>query len=115
MKPEKPALGISRSNTWPVAQVYHVECSCTDPDHAVDAWIEIGTEEDIHDEIEVTFYVRTDFQDWRSFFKRIKLAWRVLTGRGYEQQHSLLLKKQAALNFGAAIEQAIEDLENADS
>ncbi|SRR6056297_4354830 len=117
MKPEKPALGISRSNEWEDAMVYHVECECSDPDHAVVTWIEIGNDPEIHNEVEVTFYVQTNFSMFslRHIWSRIKIAVGVLFGRGYQQHHSLILKKQAALNFGAAIEQTIQDLEDADT
>lgn len=114
MKAERPALGISRSESWSDAQVYHVECSCTDPDHAVDVWVEVGSEPDFP-EVEVTFYAKTNFRRWDNFRERVKIAWGVLFGNGYEQSHSLLLKKQAAYNFAAALEAAIEDIENGNS
>lgn len=113
MKAEKPALGISRSTTYSDAQVYHVECSCTDPDHAVDTWIEVSPDDDI-EEIDVTFFVKTNFKRTEGFKDRVKSAWGILFGNGYEQFHNILLKKQTALNFSAALEQAIKDLENAD-
>ncbi len=114
MKAERPALGISRSESWRDAEVYHVDCSCTDPDHALDMWIEVSTDKDLP-EVEVTFYVKTNFRYWWNFWERAKLAASVLFGNGYEQHHSLLLKKQAAYNFAAALEASIEDLENANS
>lgn len=111
MKAERPALGISRSSVYDDAVVYHVECSCTDPDHAVDAWVEISNDEDIP-EVEVTFYIQTNFYGWRKFHQRLADAWRVLWGGSSERHHSLLLNKQAACNFAAAIEASIEDLES---
>jgi hypothetical protein len=114
MKAERPALGISRSETWSDAQVYHVECSCTDPDHALTVWVEVSSELDFP-EVEVTLYAKTNFRRWDNIRERVKIAWKVLFGNGYEQNHSMLLKKQAALNFAAALEAAIEDLENGNS
>lgn len=113
MKAERPALGISRSMSYPDAQVYHVDCECTDPDHAVNVWIEVSTQEDMHCEVEVTFYVQTSLAGWRRLPQRIAEAWRVLRNADSERYHSLLLNKQAALNLGGAIEASIEDLENA--
>jgi len=110
MKAERPALGISRSESWDDAEVYHVECSCTDPDHALVTWVEVSTDKDFP-EVEVTFYVKTNFRRWDNVWERIKTAWAVLFGDGYEQHHNLLLKKQAAFNFAAALEASIEDLE----
>lgn len=116
MKPEKPALGISRNESYDSDyKVFHVECSCTDPDHAVVCWIEVSEDPDLHDEVEVTFYVQTNFASWRNFWERIKIASKVLFGRGYEQNHSLLLKKQAALNLSAALTETIDELSDADS
>ena len=109
MKAERPAMGISRSESWNDTDVYLVECSCTDPDHAVTTWIEIRPEEDIP-EIEVNFYVKTNFRRWDKIGERLKLIWGIIRGDGVEQYHSLLLKEQAALNFAAAIEASLEDL-----
>jgi len=113
MQAERPALGISRSDTWGDAEVYHVDCSCTDPDHAVDTWIEICKDPDFPEirDVEVTFYVRTNFRRWDKIWDRLKLGFSVIFGNGYEQHHSLLLKKQAAYNFAAAIEASIEEIE----
>ena len=114
MQAEKPAQSISRSDRWDDSVVYNIDCECTDPDHAVTVWIEVGHDEDMP-EVEVTFYVQTDFAWYEGWWERIKLAASVLwTGRS-QQMHSLLLKKQGALNVAAAMEQTIEDLENADT
>jgi hypothetical protein len=110
MEAEKPALGVSRSSSYSDCEVYHVECTCTDPDHAVQAWIELREDPDIDDEVEVTFYVQTNFARWWNWRERFKIALSVLFGRGYEQNHSLLLNKQAALNFNAAMAASINDL-----
>jgi len=111
MKAEKPALGISRSNSWHDAMVYNVDCECSDPDHSITAWIEVSQDPDI-DDVEVTFYVQTDLQGWRKFHQRLADAWRVIWGGNSVRHHSLLLRRQAALNFTTAVNQAIEDLEN---
>ena len=113
MKAQRPALGISLSESWGDTHVYHVECSCTSSDHAVTAWIEVQPDEDVP-EVEVTFYITTNFRRWEGIFERVKLAWRILLGKGHEQHHSLLLNQQAALNFSAAIEASIKDLESRD-
>jgi len=111
MKAERPALGISRSASWGDAEVYNIECSCTDSDHTLVAWIEISPDSDIP-EVEVTLYVNTNFRRFRNLRERVRGAWGILFGNGHEQHHSLLLTKQAALNVAAALEQSIEDLEN---
>lgn len=110
MKAQPPAMGISRSSTYPDAHVYHVECSCSDPDHAIDVWVEIGADVDIP-EIEVTFYAKTKFRHWRKLHQRVADAWRVLWGSESERCHSMLMDRQAALNFAEAIKQSIRDLE----
>jgi len=113
MKAEKPAQSISRVERFNDAVVYNIDCECTSTDHAVQAWIEIGHDEDLPD-VEVTFYVQTDFAWYEGWWERIKLASAVLW-KGYSQQeHSLILKKQGALNVAAALEQTIEDLEKKD-
>lgn len=110
---EQPAVGISKQPGWgwDDAHVYNIECSCSDPDHSVQTWIEISTDDDFHNEIEVTFYVTTDYSGWRNFRERVSESWKVLWSGNSQRHHSLLLTKQSALNFAGAINKSIEDLD----
>jgi hypothetical protein len=110
MKSETPAIGIMKTNVWDDAHAYNIQCSCSDVDHAVDAWIEVDHDKDI-EEITVTFYVTTTYQGWKGLWERIKDATDMLCGKSDTRSHSLLLTKQAGLNFSDAIKQSIEDLD----
>ena len=111
MKAQTPAKGISESSSWDDAKIYHIECDCTCEDHAVDTWIEADAEPDFG--VNVTFYVKT----WTPYslsadgmWKRIKKAYNVLVKGVDTQEHGILLKEQAALNWVAAVQGAISDL-----
>ena len=111
---ELPAEGIlKRSNTWCDAHSYLVECECTCEDHAVDTWIAVDRDSEVND-IDVTFYVKTHVPIWNfGLFQRIKLAVLILFNGEVERQHSILLKPQVAKNWIVAVQQSIDDLENA--
>lgn len=110
MTVEIPATGISKQQGWDDAHVYHISCSCTDRDHALETWIEINAEEDIP-EVAVTFYVQDHYPSWRGFFRRLHDAWRIVCGDPLTRSHGLLLEKQTAINFAAAINRSVEELD----
>jgi hypothetical protein len=107
---EIPATGICKQQGWENTHVYHVNCSCTDGDHAVQTWIEIEPDADIP-EVAVTFYVQAHYPSWRGFFRRLGDAWQILLGNPLTRSHGLLLEKQTAINFAAAINRSIEELD----
>lgn len=111
---EAPAEGILKMKGWNDSHVYHVECSCTSPDHALQAWVEIDTEED-WPAPQLTFYVQDHYPNWNGFFRRLKDAVGILFGQPLTRSHSLLLTRQSAVNFTAALNQSIEDLEEKES
>lgn len=111
---EEPATGILKTKGYDDAHCYHVECSCTDPDHAVQVWIEIDADKDI-DQPQVVFYVKASYPGWKGFFGRLKDAMGILFGGDLVKDHGLLLDKQAAINFAAAINKSVEELDTTDS
>jgi hypothetical protein len=106
LQPQTPAEGISKQQGFDDTDIYHIECSCTDPDHAVIAWIEIGTTEDWPEPL-VTFYVTHSYAYWNGPWRRVCDAFNILLGRPLTTQHSLLLTKQSATNFAAALVKSI--------
>jgi hypothetical protein len=111
MKAQKPAEGIMLSKEWLGAKVHRIECDCTDPDHGVDMWIEAEADEDLHDTVSVTFYVKTTNQHWHDGYSRIRAAWDILTKGVHTQSNNLLLSKQAALNFAEVIKTTVKELD----
>ena len=111
MKSQKPAEGIMLSNEWLGAKAYHIECDCTDPDHAVDMWIEVEGDPDLQDVISVIFYVKTTNEFWREGYSRLRAVWDILTKGVHTQSNTLLLKKQAALNLAEVIKTTVKELD----
>jgi hypothetical protein len=110
MKAQQPAKGIMFDADYGKSKTYTIACDCHDGDHQVHMWIELNGDKDTKD-IELTFYVNTTTPFWKPGFSRIKAAWDILF-KGYrEDQHSLILNKQAALNVASTITTVIEELE----
>ena len=55
MNYQEPAKGISQINDFGDAKSYHIDCSCTSPEHALAMWIEVTGYKDVKD-VELTFY-----------------------------------------------------------
>jgi len=107
MDTQTPAQGISIDNEYDEAKVFNVECECTADDHAVKMWIELDRDAPY---VTVTFYADfwTPVSGW---WQRVKIAWNVMVHGVHRQEHDLMLRKQAALNFASAITQSVKELE----
>lgn len=112
MKAQQPAQGIMQTSEWPDAKTYTIACECTDPDHQVNMWIEVDSDNDTQD-VQVAFYVDTWTPFWDSKFNRFKAAWDILVKGVNRQEHHMILRKQAALNFASTIETVVGELEAA--
>lgn len=110
MTSEKPAQGIMLNADYVDAKTYTIACDCTDPDHSIHMWIEAEGDNETKD-ITLTFYVNTTTPFWKKGFSRIKSAWDILIHGYREDQHSLILKKQSALNLAETIKSIVNDLE----
>ena len=110
MKAQTPAQGIMLDADFRDAKAYTIACDCHDGDHQVHMWIELNGDDDTKD-VEMIFYVNTTTPFWKPGFSRIKAAWDILI-KGYrEDHHSLILKKQAALNVAGTINRVVKELE----
>jgi hypothetical protein len=110
MKAQTPAAGIMFDADYGKSKAYTIACDCHDGDHQVHMWIELNGDKDTQD-IEMTFYVNTTTPLWKPGFSRIKAAWDILIHGYREDQHSLILGKQAALNVANTITTVIEELQ----
>lgn len=110
LTPQLPAEGIIKHKGWHDANVYHLECTCTDPDHAVEVWIEINPDTDMG-EIKLSMFAKTVYtESWKGIVERVKDAIGILCGRPMVRSHGLLLTEQGAVNLAAAITKSVEDL-----
>ena len=98
MKPQTPALNISKTGEWPDATAYKMACDCHDNDHAVDLWIEVDPDTELKD-ITISFHVQTTAPFWEKGFNRFKLIWELLTTGYYKSEHHFILNEQTATNL----------------
>jgi len=114
MKAQQPAQGISIDNDFGDAKVFNVECDCTADDHAVKMWIEVQRDKDLPD-VEVSFYVTTWTPLWEGWGDRLRAVYDILFKGVHKQEHHMLLNKQSALNFAAAIDATVKEFEVRDN
>lgn len=110
MKAQVPAEGISTLSSWDDARSFRISCECTDPNHDVNMWIEVNKDKDLP-EIELAFYVDTWTPYFENWSQRLKAVYDILFKGVHRQQHTLLLKKQAAINVANAITSTVQLLE----
>ena len=107
---QTPARGIMLDSDYGNSKAYTIACDCHDGDHQVHMWIELEGDEHCRD-VNMTFYVNTTTPFLKEGFSRVKAAWDILV-KGYrEDQHTLILSKQAALNVANTITTVITELE----
>lgn len=108
---QQPAQGIALMHDFGDALMYHIECDCSAPEHAVKMWIGVTSDKEIK-EVEVTFYVHTQTPIWKKGFSRIQAAWDILFKGYHEHEHCLILNEQSALNLASAIDNRVKELNN---
>ena len=114
MEAQIPAQGIMSRNPehyrW---QSFLVECDCTCPEHALNVHVAIDREEADDDFVSIEFYATmySPFVHgnwWVAFQTRVKRIWQLISTGTVELEHTLILRDQAALNFSAALKDAVE-------
>ena len=103
MTPEKPAQGILKTGKWGDSMWYHVRCNCGSDDCSH----EVNVEAD-EAEVSVHIYVKNHTKWWDK--NRWQQIWQILT-KGYaEMQTTIVLEEQTAINYAAALTNAVEDV-----
>ena len=95
MKPQTPALNISKTGEWKDATAYKISCDCHDNNHTVDMWLEVDSDTELRD-ITISFHVQTTAPFWEKGFNRFKLIWQLLTTGYYKSEHYFILDEQTA-------------------
>lgn len=111
IKTQEPAQGIMLQGDYGNSKNFKVECECASDDHAAHMWIELSKDNDIP-MVEVSFYVTAWTPTCGGWREKLKAVYEILFKGSYKQEHHMLLNKQSALNFAAAIERTIKELEN---
>lgn len=114
MTTQIPAQGIMLDSVYDDSKSYTIACDCHDGNHQVHMWIELDSDQDIN-LVNMTFYVNTTTPFWKQGFSRVRAAWDILVHGYREDQHTLLLSKQAALNVADTITQVVKELETHDT
>lgn len=103
MKAETPAQGILKTGEFGTSKWYHVRCSCGSDDCSH----EVNVEADECD-VSVHIYANNHTKWWER--NRWRQIWQILT-RGYaEMQTTIVLDEQTAVNYAAALTNAVEDV-----
>lgn len=104
LKYQEPAQGILKTNDWGNSKAYKIACSCGGDDHDHNVWVEA----DNHD-VSVTIYTQSK-SDWR--INRFRKIWQLLTKGYVEEEVSIMMTSQQALNYAETLKQAIEDVKH---
>lgn len=104
MKAEMPAVGILKRNDWGDAKSYEIACSCCDPEHSHNLWVEANED----GEIVAIIYTTTTSPFWSA--NRWRQMWQLLT-RGYiTSEVALSMNEQQALNYAETLKKSIKDI-----
>lgn len=132
MTPQTPAEGILKTGEWGTSKTYHITCDCTNPDCAHD----IDIEADDYGTVTVTLYTEQKTPWWEralednhkidnevlakldrtwkdlvnGIIRRVKLTWNIWVHGYVKYEGSIVLKEQVALNYGATLLAAAEDV-----
>ena len=96
-----PAKGIVLNDKYGSdCESYSVECDCTDPNHAIHVWLEV--DDQFEELLVVTFFTEQTLTP-KTFLDRLKMIWKLVTGRNVALSQELILGPQAAYNFTTVI------------
>lgn len=107
---QEPAAGISLNQDFIEAATFTVNCDCHDPSHSVNMWISAEPDDEFQ-EVSVTFYVNAVTPWYEKGFSRLRTAWRVLVHGYHEEEATLMLNKQSAVNFAQTILKYVDRFE----
>jgi len=114
MNAQIPTRGIMLTADYGDSKSYTIDCDCQAKEHQVNMWIDLDVDLDVDDQVKMTFHVTTTTPFWKDGFSRFKAAWDILVHGYREDQHTLLLNKQAALNVANTIIDVVKELEKHD-
>ena len=104
MNSQLPAEGILLQRDWGNAKTYHVECECTDPNHA--HTVDVSADEDFGVTVEI--WTTAETPSWK--ISRWKLIWQLLTKGTIKYNVALIMREQQALNYAEALKRAVTDV-----
>jgi hypothetical protein len=103
MKAQPPAEGIMLQRDWGDSKTYHIECECTDPNHA--HTVDVSADEF---GIFIELWTTAETPVWN--ISRWKMIWQLLTKGTIKYNTAIILREQQALNYAEALKNAINDV-----
>lgn len=103
MKAQTPATGILKRSEWGDSKAYQIVCECGDPNHDHNVWVEAEDHG-----VSVTIYTTSKSKIWE--MNRWKKIWILLTKGYIEEEVSVILKEQQALNYAETLKKAVGDV-----
>jgi len=110
MKAQTPAEGILLRQNFGDAKVYQVACECGDSNHDHNVWVEV---DEFGSDVSVIIYTTTKSKWWE--LNRWQTIWTLLTKGYVEQEVSIILRGQQALNYAKTLETAVKELKKTTS
>jgi len=104
MKAQKPAEGILIRKDWGDVKSYAVPCECCGADCEHNVWVEADDTG-----VTVTTYAKVKTKWWQ--LNRWQQMWTLLTKGYIEQEASIIMSKQQALNYATVLNSAIKNVE----
>ncbi len=103
IEPECPAEGVLKKSGFDDQRRFMVACQCETPKCHHEVNVEISNHREVYVTIYSTLRTKWNVPMW-------KLIWKLLT-RGYiEYEESIVLTKQQAINYAAALTTAVNEL-----
>jgi hypothetical protein len=104
MKAQTPAEGILIRKDWGDAKSYVVPCECCGTDCEHNVWVEA-------DDAGVTVITYTKVKSKWWSLNRFQIIWTLLTKGYIEEEASIVMSKQQALNYSETLKNAVLDVE----
>jgi len=122
MQSQTPAQGISLNRDFGDAKYFTVRCQCGNKDDDIEMFVELDRE---YGDITVSFNVisTTHWWEaskldhhwlrniWNAVAHRCKVTWDIWVHGRAEYQTYTVLDQQTALNFAAALQQSVQDIQ----
>ena len=99
-----------KTGEWTGADCYRVACECHHPEHDLDVWIEVESDAEVR-EVTLTLYKELSTPVWEQGFNRVREALRVLFTGSTRVAGTIIMRREVAENFLAAVRSSIDRLE----
>lgn len=100
---QTPAEGVLKRNEWDDTKCYQIVCGCGNSDHDHSVWVEADDTG-----VSVVIYTTNTSTFWSK--SRWHQIWEIITKGYVEQEVSIVMSEQQALNYASVLTTAITDV-----